>query len=141
MNPKGLASNRRVKKGGRAAVIPLGEINPPPAPEGRGHGESDQRQRRRSGPSCQELNESSLHLTASLLWRSLFPLYNPPRRPAHSAGPTQKAHADSLEIDQHFEHFLESMFDRFGVVLGCHLGAIFGPFGVQVAPSSVQNLS
>ena len=31
--PKGLAPNRRMKKGGRAAVIPLGEVNPPP-PEG-----------------------------------------------------------------------------------------------------------
>ena len=31
MNPKGLASNRRMKRGGRAAVIPLGEVNPPPA--------------------------------------------------------------------------------------------------------------
>ena len=27
MNPKGLASNRKMKKGGRAAVIPLGEVN------------------------------------------------------------------------------------------------------------------
>ena len=27
MNPKGHASNRRMKKGGRAAVIPLGEVN------------------------------------------------------------------------------------------------------------------
>jgi hypothetical protein len=27
MNPKGLASNRSMKKGGRAAVIPLGEVN------------------------------------------------------------------------------------------------------------------
>ena len=35
MNPKGLAPTRRMKKGGRAAVIPLGEVNPPPAPEGR----------------------------------------------------------------------------------------------------------
>ena len=35
MNPKGLASNRRKKKSGRAAVVPLGEVNPPPAPEGR----------------------------------------------------------------------------------------------------------
>ena len=33
MNPKGLATTRRKKKGGRAAVIPLGEVNPPP-PEG-----------------------------------------------------------------------------------------------------------
>ena len=33
MNPKGLAPTRRMKKGGRAAVIPLGEVNPPP-PEG-----------------------------------------------------------------------------------------------------------
>ena len=35
INPKGLAPSRRIKKGGRAAVIPLGEVNPPPAPEGR----------------------------------------------------------------------------------------------------------
>ena len=27
MNPKGLASNRRMKKGGRAAAVPLGEVN------------------------------------------------------------------------------------------------------------------
>ena len=27
MHPKGLASNRKIKKGGRAAVIPLGEVN------------------------------------------------------------------------------------------------------------------
>ncbi len=27
MNPKGLATTRRMKKGGRAAVIPLGEVN------------------------------------------------------------------------------------------------------------------
>ena len=27
MNPKGLAPSRRMKKSGRAAVIPLGEIN------------------------------------------------------------------------------------------------------------------
>ena len=27
MNPKGLAPTRRMKKGGRAAVIPLGEVN------------------------------------------------------------------------------------------------------------------
>ena len=33
--PNSLAPNRRMKKGGRAAVIPLGEVNPPPAPEGR----------------------------------------------------------------------------------------------------------
>ena len=33
MNPKGLAPTRRMKKGGRAAVVPLGEVNPPP-PEG-----------------------------------------------------------------------------------------------------------
>ena len=33
--PTSLATNRRRQKGGRAAVIPLGEVNPPPAPEGR----------------------------------------------------------------------------------------------------------
>ena len=32
MNPKRLATTRRMKKGGRAAVVPLGEVNPPPAP-------------------------------------------------------------------------------------------------------------
>ena len=32
MNPKGLATTRRMKKGGRAAVIPLGEVNQPAAP-------------------------------------------------------------------------------------------------------------
>ena len=41
MNPKGLAPTRRMKKGGRAAVIPLGEVNPPPAPEGSEQGVLD----------------------------------------------------------------------------------------------------
>ena len=41
MNPKGLAPTRKLKKGGRAAVIPLGEVNPPPAPQGRGNGVLD----------------------------------------------------------------------------------------------------
>ena len=30
-----------------------------------------------------------------------------------------------LLIDQNFHHLLTSIFDRFGVVLGCHLGVIF----------------
>ena len=48
-------------------------------------------------------------------------------------------HKIRLEVDQNFDHFLTSIFGRFGVVLGRHLGVIFDPFGGQVAPSSVQN--
>ena len=61
--------------------------------------------------------------------------------PAHSAGPPPKAHNRPLEIDQNFDHLLTSFLDRFCVVLECHLGVIFGTFGGQVGPSSVQNAS
>ena len=44
-----------------------------------------------------------------------------------------------LVVDQHFDHFLTSIFCRFGVVLERHLGVIFGTFGGQVAPSWVLN--
>ena len=43
--------------------------------------------------------------------------------------------------DRNFAYFLVSIFDRFGVVLGRHLGVIFGTFGGQVGPRSVQNAS
>ncbi len=46
-----------------------------------------------------------------------------------------------LVVDQNFDHFLTSIFGRFGVVLGRHLGVIFGTFGGQDGPSSVQNAS
>ena len=41
MNPKGLASNRKMKKGGRAAVIPLGEVIRRPQPEAEEQGVLD----------------------------------------------------------------------------------------------------
>ena len=65
----------------------------------------------------------------------------PPKSPTQSAGPAQKCSPARLEVDQNFDHFLTSIFDRFGVVLGRHLGVIFGTFGGQVGPSSVQNAS
>ena len=46
-----------------------------------------------------------------------------------------------LVFDQNFDRFLTSIFDRFWVVLGCQVGVIFGTFGSQVGPSSVQNAS
>ena len=50
-------------------------------------------------------------------------------------------HKIRLVFDQNFDHFLTSFFGRFGVVLGRHLGVMFGPFGGQDGPSSVQNAS
>ena len=35
MNPKGLAPSRRMKKAGGRRWCPLGQVNPPPAPQGR----------------------------------------------------------------------------------------------------------
>ena len=78
---------------------------------------------------------------AKLKKRVFSPPCNPPRRPAHSAGPAQMDHQNRLEIDQNFDHFLTSIFDRFWVVLGRQVGVIFGPFGGQDGPSSVQNAS
>ena len=96
---------------------------------------------RRSGQHCQELSISCLHLTAYLLWRSfLTPLY-PPGTAAHSAGRAQVLHKFGLEIDQNFDHFLASIFDRFWLVLGRHLGVILGTCDGQVRPRSVQNAS
>ena len=70
-----------------------------------------------------------------------YPPYNPPRRPAHPAGRAQKAHPGRLEIDQNFDHFSDSIFDRFWVVLGRQVGVVFGTFGAQVRSSCVQNAS
>ena len=65
----------------------------------------------------------------------------PPKSPTQSAGASQMDHPKRLFFDQNFDHFLTSIFDRFGVVLGRHLGVIFGTFGGQVALSSVQNVT
>ena len=46
-----------------------------------------------------------------------------------------------LVVDQNFDRFLTSIFGRFGVVLGRQFGVIFGLFGGQDRPSSVQNAS
>ena len=56
---------------------------------------------------------------------------------AHSAGLTQKAHSGRLVFDANFDHFLDSIFDRFGVVLGRQVGVIFGTLGGQVGLPSV----
>ena len=50
-------------------------------------------------------------------------------------------HAQRLFFDQNFDHFLDSIFGRFGVVLGRQVGVILGPFGGQDRPRSVQNAS
>ncbi len=65
----------------------------------------------------------------------------PPKSPTQSAGPAKMNLKIRLVVDQNFGHFLTSIFGRFWVVLGCHLGVIFGTFGGQVGPSSVQNAS
>ena len=62
----------------------------------------------------------------------------PPRIPP---GRPQKHVPSAFFSDQNFDHFLVSIFDRFGLVLGRQLGLIFGTFGGQDAPSSVQNAS
>ena len=51
------------------------------------------------------------------------------------------AHKIRLVVDQNFDRFLTSIFGRFWVVLGRQVGIIFGPFGGQVGPSSVQKAS
>ena len=89
---------------------------------------------RRNPRSLQSYCKSSLAEVFS-------PPYDPPRRPAHSAGRVQKCSPAPLEIDQNFDHFLDSIFDRFWVVLGRQVGVIFGTCGAQDAPSCVQNAS
>ena len=50
-------------------------------------------------------------------------------------------HKVHVFVDQNFDHFLDSIFGRFGVVLGRHVGVILEPFGGQDRPRSVQNAS
>ena len=82
-----------------------------------------------------------LKIPAKLRKRVFSPPYNPPRRPAHSAGPPKMDHTIRFVFDQNFDRFLISIFDRFWVVLGHQVGVMFLPFGDQVGPSSVQNAS
>ena len=56
---------------------------------------------------------------------------------AHSVGPTPKAHPGRLVCDQNFHHFLDSIFDRFGVVLGRQVGS----FSALLAPKLSQVVS
>ena len=88
-----------------------------------------------------KLQNSSCHNMPNLKKFVFSPPYNPPRRPAHSAGPAQVNRPIRPFFDQNFDHFFTSIFGRFGIVLGNHLGVIFGTFGGQVEPSSVQNAS
>ena len=69
------------------------------------------------------------------------PPFYPPKSPTQSAGPRQKRITAVLVFDLNFDNFLTSMFGRFWIVLGRHLGVMLGTFGVQVGPSSVQNAS
>ena len=71
----------------------------------------------------------------------LSPPYNPPRRPAHSAGSAKMNLKIRLVVDQNFDRFLTSILGRFGVVLGRQVGVILGTFGGQDRPRSVQNAS
>ena len=65
----------------------------------------------------------------------------PPKSPTQSAGPRPKTHKPPLEIDQNFDHFLTSFWDRFWVVLRRQVGVIFGTLGGQDGPRSIQNAS
>ena len=128
MNPKGIAPKRTMKKGGRAAVIPLGEFNPPPAPCGAELGVSDFILNAKSifftSPNFKSPNLKSiicksskckLELTCSVFF---LPPYNPPSRSAHSAGSAKTAHKIRLLFHQNFDRFWTSILGRFGVVLG-----------------------
>ena len=93
------------------------------------------------GPLKPEVEEKvSEHHLFSVLCIYHPPCF-PPKSPTQSAGPLQKCNPTPLEIDQNFDYFLTSFLDRFWVVLGCHLGVIFGTFGGQDAPSSVKSAS
>ena len=76
-----------------------------------------------------------------IIFGVLSPQFYPPKSPTQSAGPRLGAQNLGFELDQNFDHFLTSIFGRFGVVLGRQLGVIFGLLGGQVGPSSLQNAS
>ena len=108
-------------------------LNPPPAPKG-------WTWRVRSPVKGAESLAEVFCILLHIFFGGVFytPLYLP-KRPAHSAGPPQKLHPPALFFYQNFNQFLASIFYRFLIVLGWHLGVIFGTFGSQVEPSSLQN--
>ena len=117
-------------------------LNPPPAPQGRAHGVSDHRVAvAEVAKGAKILAEVLCILLQIFFGGGLFSPYNPPRGPAHSAGLTQEAHGGRLGIDRKLGHFLDSIFDRFWVVVGRQVGVVLNLFGNQVRPSSVQNAS
>ena len=102
----------------------------------------DRQPKSRSKSQIFKSQSHNMHKISAKLKKLVFrPPYNPPRRPAHSAGPPQENPPMAFFRDQNFDHFLTSIFGRFWVVLGRHLGVIFGPFGGQGGPSWVQNAS
>ena len=110
--------------------------HPPPAPEGQEQGVLD---RQLKSLTLKAL--ICIKILANLKKLVFRPPYNPPRRPAHSAGPRQVNLKIRLVCNQNLDHFLTSIFGRFGVVLGRQVGVILGPFGGQDRPRSVQNAS
>ena len=100
-----------------------------------------QERKRRSCKRCQDLSDRFLHLTANLLLAEFFdPPIFPPGPPRIPPGRPQKP-INPIFFDQNFDHFLDSIFARFWIVLGRHVGVMFALFGGQVRPSSVQNAS
>ena len=73
-------------------MFPLRGGNPPPAPQGRGHGVSDHRVAVAEVAKLAKILSIVLCILLHIFSGGVFyPPYNPPRSPAHSAGPTQKA--------------------------------------------------
>ena len=107
-------------------------LNPPPAPKGRVHGVSDRH------TQLQQAEQKSANLHPRSL---LTPPIIPPGGLRIPPVGSQKARSGRLESDANFDHFLDSIFCRFGLVLGRQVGVIFGTFGAQVRPSCVQNSS
>ena len=94
-----------------------------------------------SGPLKPEVEEEVAEHELCLVLCISHPPCFPPKRPTQSAGPPPKAHSRPLGMDQNFDHFLTSFLDRFWLVLGRHLGVIFGTLGAQDGPTSVKNAS
>ena len=120
MNPKGLASNRRMKKGGRAAVIPLGEVNPPP-PEG------------------SERVQTEIEFLFEFF--ELKESCQGPRSPHPPLVQFPRASKISPKIDQNFDVILVSFLAPLGSLLASLLGPHgrpnrpkFGPRGPRIAP-------
>ena len=85
-----------------------------------------------------------LGLSKSKIWRRngnhqnpvIIGVFSPPLFSPQEPHAVRRAAKMNLKIrlvvDQNFDHFLDSIFGRFWLVLGRHLGVIFGTFGGQV---------